>query len=52
MPGSADLIFLLPVHCIIGHDDYYGYCVCPLCTAPIIAEDGEVLTPQFIYYDK
>ena len=51
VPGIADLIYHHPVHCIIGQDDNYGYCECPLCTAPIIAEDGEVLTPQSNYAD-
>ena len=51
VPGISDLIYHTPVHCIIGQDDNYGYCECPLCTAPIVAEDGEVLTPQSNYAD-
>ena len=43
---ASPTIYHHPVR-IIGQDDNYGLRV-PLCTAPIIAEDGEVLTLQSI----
>ena len=38
-------------HCVIGVDDNYGVCECPLCSAPITNRFGKVLTPQTDYYE-
>lgn len=46
VPNVKEIRYIGDFNCIFGVDDNFNVCECELCQKPIVAENGEILTPE------